>query len=164
MIRQHYKKKKPSASRKGAAVVEFALIAPLFLVLVLGTVEIGRATDVGATLSQAVREGGRLGSMDFGPLIPAGQTANQKVINDVKNMLSASGIPGASVTVTITHAGGANDGSTFDLEDPANYLEHFRVTASVPFTAVSVFPLQIVGSSTIKSEIVFRLGHSNISG
>jgi Flp pilus assembly protein TadG len=47
------------APDRGAAAVEFALVAPLLLVLLLGIVEFGRAYGVEAALSQAAREGAR---------------------------------------------------------------------------------------------------------
>ena len=42
-------------SERGAAAVEFAMIMPLLLVLVLGIAEFGRAFQVQGTLSAAAR-------------------------------------------------------------------------------------------------------------
>ncbi|MGY2129218.1 TadE/TadG family type IV pilus assembly protein [Blastococcus sp. SYSU DS0617] len=44
---------------RGASAVEFALIVPLLLVLVIGIVEFGHAFQVQGTLSAAAREGVR---------------------------------------------------------------------------------------------------------
>ncbi|RZU66668.1 TadE-like protein [Microterricola gilva] len=44
---------------RGAAAIEFALILPILLVLVLGIVEFGRAYNVQISLSNAAREGAR---------------------------------------------------------------------------------------------------------
>ena len=44
---------------RGAAAVEFALILPVLLILVLGLVEFGRAFNVQISLSNAAREGAR---------------------------------------------------------------------------------------------------------
>ncbi len=46
-------------SRRGAAAVEFALVLPLLVTLVLGITEFGRAYFVLTTLSGAAREGAR---------------------------------------------------------------------------------------------------------
>jgi Flp pilus assembly protein TadG len=45
---------------RGATVVEFALILPLLIVLVLGIAEFGHAFQVSGTLSAAAREGVRV--------------------------------------------------------------------------------------------------------
>jgi Flp pilus assembly protein TadG len=46
--------------QRGAAAVEFALIVPLLIVLVIGIAEFGRAFQVQGTLSAAAREGVRV--------------------------------------------------------------------------------------------------------
>jgi Flp pilus assembly protein TadG len=45
---------------RGAAAVEFALVIPLLILLVLGIAEFGRAFQVQGTLSAAAREGVRV--------------------------------------------------------------------------------------------------------
>jgi Flp pilus assembly protein TadG len=45
--------------RKGAATVEFALVAPFFIVLLLGSLEFGRGFMVQQTITNATREGAR---------------------------------------------------------------------------------------------------------
>ena len=52
---------------RGATVVEFALIVPLLLVLVLGIAEFGRAFQVSGTLSSAAREGVRVMALQNDP-------------------------------------------------------------------------------------------------
>ncbi|OAH63542.1 pilus assembly protein TadE [Dietzia cinnamea] len=49
----------PSRDR-GAAAVEFALVLPILLLLVLGIIEFGRAYHVQTTLSNAARDGVRV--------------------------------------------------------------------------------------------------------
>lgn len=49
----------PNRAERGAAAVEFALVAPLLLLLVLGIAEFGRAYNISTTLSAAAREGAR---------------------------------------------------------------------------------------------------------
>lgn len=146
------------AGRRGAAAVEFAVLVPLFLMLVMGTWEMGSALTAGTKMAAAVREGGRLASMDFEDSLGDGQTANQKVEQDIKNFLTASSIPGEHVTVTITHADGPNEGSTFDLQDPDNYLGLFRITASVEYEDISSFPIDYMAGETVHASLVFRMG------
>lgn len=49
----------PSRER-GATAVEFALVLPILLVLVIGIIEFGRAYHVQTTLSNAARDGARV--------------------------------------------------------------------------------------------------------
>ena len=46
--------------RKGGALVEFAVVFPVFLVLVVGAIDVGRAVMVRQTLAEAARAGARL--------------------------------------------------------------------------------------------------------
>jgi Flp pilus assembly protein TadG len=46
-------------SQKGATMVEFAIVLPLLLMLVLGTVEFGRAYNAKISVTHAAREGVR---------------------------------------------------------------------------------------------------------
>jgi Flp pilus assembly protein TadG len=144
--------------RRGTATVEFAVIAPIFLLLVLGTWEMGTAVRASNNLTAAVREGGRLASMDFTGSLAVNQTANQKVEQDIRAFLNASGLPGSQATITITFAEGSSAGTTFDLGNTDNYLSLFRIKATIPFSAVSLFPNKIMQGTTLKAELVTRRG------
>lgn len=144
--------------RRGTATVEFAVIAPVFLILVLGTWEMGTAVRASNNLTAAVREGGRLASMDFTGSLAANQTSNQKVEQDIRAFLNASGLPGSQATITITYADGPHVGTTFDLGDSDNYLGLFKIKATIPFSAVSMFPNRIMTGTTLKAELVTRRG------
>jgi Flp pilus assembly protein TadG len=144
--------------RHGAAAVEFAVLVPLFLMLVMGTWEMGTALTAGTKMAAAVREGGRLASMDYTATLNTGETINAKVVKDIKNFLTASGIPGDEVTVTITHADGENAGEDFDLGDNGNYLKLFKLTALVNYEDISTFPLDYMAGQQIEAKLVFRLG------
>lgn len=47
------------STERGAAAVEFALLAPVLFMVVLGTMEFGRAYNAQMTLTNAAREGAR---------------------------------------------------------------------------------------------------------
>lgn len=147
-----------TTNRGGAAAVEFAVLLPLFLMLVFGTWEMGAALTAGTKLNAAVREGGRLASMDYEDSLAPGQTPNQKVEQDIKAFLTASSIPGDKVTVNITHADGPSAGAPFDLQNPDNYLKLFRITASVQYEEISSFPVDYMAGETLTASLVFRMG------
>lgn len=151
-----------NALRRGAATVEFAVMAPLFLMLLLGTVEMGTAINTTQVLNSALREGGRLASMDYKLILDDGTDINEKIVRDIRNFLTASGIPGAEVDISIVHAGGDQDGIDFDLSDPDNNLKLFRIEATVPYSAISTFPLKRMEGQDVSAKLTFRKGRISL--
>ena len=47
---------------RGTAIVEFALIFPVLLMMLLATIDFGRMMAVGASLAAAARDGARMGA------------------------------------------------------------------------------------------------------
>jgi Flp pilus assembly protein TadG len=60
---------------RGAAVVEFALLLPLLLLLVFGIIDFGRALNAQITLTQAAREGARLAALGKSNVVAGTQAA-----------------------------------------------------------------------------------------
>jgi TadE-like protein len=94
--------------RRGQALVEFALVIPIFLLIVFGLVDVARLVYLNSTISQAAREGARVGSVEAsyrgssdpacgqmgGPVCPANDTA---LINDIRAGANAMMVPFGSV-------------------------------------------------------------------
>ncbi len=78
--------------REGAAVVEFAIVGPLMIMLTMGMMEIGRAVMVKQVMVNASREGARMA------ILPSANS--QTVIAHVQSQLAASSINGTTVTLT----------------------------------------------------------------
>jgi Flp pilus assembly protein TadG len=77
-------------NQRGAAAVEFALIAPLLMMLVFGIIDCGMFINTKTMIANAAREGARNGSISH----------SQAVI--VSSVVSALGdIPAKDVTVTV---------------------------------------------------------------
>ena len=51
--------------RRGDAIVEFALLAPLLALILFGAIEFGRVVDVWVVVHNAVREGARAGAAAY---------------------------------------------------------------------------------------------------
>lgn len=83
-----------SAQDRGTAAVEFALVLPLLLLVVLGIIDFGRALNAQITLTQAAREGARLAALGQPNVV--GQT-----------QAAATGLSPVTVTVTRCPAGPA---------------------------------------------------------
>ncbi|MCA9089850.1 MAG: pilus assembly protein [Planctomycetaceae bacterium] len=147
------------SKRRGAATVELAMVLPLLLTLVLGVAEFSRAINSYNQMFAAVREGGRLAAMDFSEFVNNNQTANQKVERDIRAFLSASGLPGDDMTITITEP---DSDVTFNLADSNNYLRNVRITASIPYSSISSLPMRFLGDTTLSASMVYRKGRVDL--
>jgi Flp pilus assembly protein TadG len=85
-----------SKRNEGQALVEFALIVPIFLLLVFGVVEFGRAWNVYQTVTDAVREGCRTA------VVANASTTINTVANTMNANMIAAGLDTASAVKTVT--------------------------------------------------------------
>lgn len=124
-------------NRQAAAAVEFAVVAPLFFLLVLGMIEYGRMVMVQQVLTNASREGARRAVLD-------GATTSN-VISTVSSYLASGSITGATITVS------PNPPSS------ASYGAPVTVTVSIPFHQVSWLPSPMfLGGRTLTATTVMR--------
>lgn len=94
---------------RGAVAVEFALVAPLLVMLLLGIMEFGRAYNTQVTISSAAREGVRV--MAIGNSPAAARTAARNAAVSLQPALSDANITispstcttGAQMTFKITY-------------------------------------------------------------
>jgi Flp pilus assembly protein TadG len=97
------------ASERGAVAVEFAILAPVLVMLLLGIMEFGRAYNAQASLSAAAREGVRVMAVSNDPA--AARTAAKAAAVSLKPALADANIsfgattctPNAQMTITITY-------------------------------------------------------------
>ena len=61
----------------GQTLVEFALVLPIFFLLLFGLLDVGRLVYMNSTLSQAAREAARLGAVEASWLASANAKCNQ---------------------------------------------------------------------------------------
>ena len=123
--------------RRGATVVEFAIIAPVFFLLVFGMIEFGRMVMVQQVITNASREGARVGVLD-------GATTTE-IENTVNSYLASGSISGADVEV--------------DPNPPSNagYGEPVTVTVAVGFDEVSWLPTPMfLGTTELTASTVMR--------
>ena len=88
--------------RRGAAVVEFAIIAPIMFMLVFGIIEFGRAMMVQQLLTNASREGARRAIVE--------SATAAEVTTLVNNYLTSTSIAGATTGVSPDPLSGAGLG------------------------------------------------------
>jgi hypothetical protein len=106
--------------RRGAAAVEFAIIAPLFFMLIFGIVEFGRALMVQQMLTNASREGARQAVVESA-------TADE-VKTLVTTSLTNAGITGATTTVTP------------EILESVGFGDPVAVSISIPYANVKWLP------------------------
>ncbi|MBC7856036.1 MAG: pilus assembly protein [Pirellulaceae bacterium] len=131
---------RPSRGKRlGAAAVEFAVVAPLFFLLVFGMVEFGRMVMIQQVITNASREGARKAVLD-------GATSSN-VKSSVVTYMSNGGVTIATSNVTINPT------------DPASAVagSPVTVTVSVPFSQVSWLPSPMfLGSRQMTASTVMR--------
>jgi Flp pilus assembly protein TadG len=129
-------KRAKRGSRRGAAAIEFALVFPIFLLCVLGIVEIGRAIMVHQILTNGAREGARRA------IIP-GATDDQ-VHQMIDNYMTNTTISGHTRQITPSLADA-------DPHDP------LVVTVSVPYSEVDWGIVHwIAGDAELTASVVMR--------
>lgn len=111
--------------QRGQSVVEIALIMPLVLMLILGTLDLGRAVYAHTALAHAVREGARAAVVQ--------NNTNSVVIQKVVQAAVGTNLTAGGVTI----GGARTSGSTV------------IVSASVNFALVTPFIRGIVGNSIV---------------
>ena len=125
-----------SRKRRGAAVVEFAVVSPVLILLIFGILEFGRLAMVQQVLTNASREGARRAILE--------QTTSSEIQSVVNDYLTTASISGATVTVSPSSLNSAGFG------DPVT------VRVSVPFEQVSWIPPWFLGGQTLTAETLMR--------
>jgi Flp pilus assembly protein TadG len=128
--------------RRGTSAVEFAFIAPLFFMLVIGMIEFGRAMMVQQILTNAARQGARIATLDStnGSSNPAPTSIVTSEVNDV---LAAANISGATTTISPAL--------------PATAGTDISVTVTVPYMSVTWVPSPwFLSGATLAANCVMR--------
>ncbi len=123
-------------SRSGQATVEFALVSLAFMMIVLGTVDFGRAIFMYSQLHNAVREGAR-----YGKINPAQTSGIKGVVID-----KASSLDIDASDILVTCEGGCSTSSA-----------EVTVRAHASFQAVfqellGIAPIEFNSTATVETE------------
>ena len=84
-----YKPWKRLQNQQGAALVEFAVVLPMLLLLLFGIIEFGRVLSVSHSVNSAAREGARVASLPG--------SDNDSVLAAIQNDLALAGLAVDSV-------------------------------------------------------------------
>ncbi len=128
-------------ARRGAHIVEMALVLPILIMIVFGIIEFARANQIRQTVKQAAYEGARVGiTMDA-------SAAN--VQTQANSVLTSVGITGATVTVS---------------PNPITSTTQFvTVTVSASATANGWFMKYFTAGQPISAAVTLESENSGIS-
>ena len=125
--------------RCGAAAVEFAIVAPVMILLTMGMMEVGRLVMVKQLLVNASREGARLAAL------PGAST--EQVLEQVQTEMVGASISGANVTVTPSILISAGAGTPVTVSISVNATD----VSWIPNPAFALTQ-QITASTTMRRE------------
>jgi Flp pilus assembly protein TadG len=111
-----------SKKQEGVSLVEFSVLAPLFVVLLFSLVEFGMSVYSKEVITNASREGARLGVVYATP-----RKTTSDIKTAVQGYLTKSGFT-ATPTIAVTGAGGASGSQlTVNITYPYTFqvLPHF---------------------------------------
>jgi Flp pilus assembly protein TadG len=134
--------RKRSSTRSAIAAVEFAIVAPIFFLMVFGLIEFGRMMMVQQSLTNAAREGCRMAVL----ATTKNSAEVEAAVRDYLQSVMANASDSSEVRVTVP-ASLANTTSGTSL----------GVAVEVDYTDVSWFPLGYLGlNPTIGAEQIGR--------
>jgi Flp pilus assembly protein TadG len=129
---------------RGQAAVEFALILPLLLMLILGVIEFGRAWNLAQVATDAVRESTRRCVLADNTTYTAAW-----VDVDIRNRMAAAGVPTTAGTVEFSSPGAAAGAECENSDQPVT------ITLRIPYSWMffKVFPaITLTSSFTMRNE------------
>ncbi len=129
---------------KGANLVEFALLAPLLILLLLGIVELGFKFSQFNELRHGVREGARYAAVS-GPDLNGGGVDGSDVRVAVCDAID---LPGVTLSTSLAHASGGS----------GNRLDYATITVEATVTSLTGAPvITNFIPTTLTNSATFRL-------
>lgn len=153
--------------RRGVAAVEFAVVLPLLLLMLVGIWELGRIIHVQIILNTAARDGARLAAQSS-VVSPNGaytqihfNTGTPSIEGAIRANLMAAGITDLTNLVVELEfvesaPGGATPGSTTADPYTGAKNQRFRVRVSIPYEDVRWTTLSLVNPNTLTAEVYWQ--------
>jgi Flp pilus assembly protein TadG len=139
-----------ASDARGTELLEFALVLPVLVMLLLGAVWIGRAVSVYQALGRAAREGARVALASTCATCGNGQTDPTTTID---NALTAASLDYTQASVVF------NNNQALDPGDPANYQVAgvtvsitYPVQLNIPFTPWNGAAINLSSTVTMRQE------------
>ncbi len=134
-------------NNKGMSSVEFALVLPVFMMLLFGIVEFGTAFYKQQVLTSAAREAARIGIVAVNPR-PTATQVKEKALS----YLDQVGLDSGSAVVNVSGAGGkSGDPLSVEIAYPASFV---LISNLIGDTAQGQ---GVPGETTLYGRVVFEL-------
>jgi Flp pilus assembly protein TadG len=158
------------ARRRGQSLVEFALVLPIFLLLIMGVVDAGRLVYMNSTLSNAAREGARTGAVEAnwkgqsgagcgaaaGKKCPADDAALLADIKATADYMNTPFGPVAAAYMRCTAEGSVPPAvGTNTTCSPNTHQSQITVRVTQTWTALTPIIGQIIGTQTLQGSSTF---------
>lgn len=132
----------------GASAVEFAIVLPLFLLFIFGIIEFGIIMYDKAMITNASREGARIGILYVDPPLPLNEL-KAKVEDRVKDKL---GTNGESILISLGGEAAFSTKATIDPDD-----KYLKVIVEYPYVfllpkLLGFTDLKITAATTMRME------------
>lgn len=120
----------------GAVLVEFAIILPILMFIILAIIELGWGLVIKNTLTDAAREGARVAVTQ--------NVSTNTIISNIDSIIQTANIPTTNLTVSITP-------SSVSLQAKGTPIQ---VLVSLPYSAVSILPAPLfMGGMTLNASV-----------
>jgi Flp pilus assembly protein TadG len=129
--------------RRGASLVEFAFVAPVFFGMIIGIVEVGRGLMVQQLLTEAARRGARAGVIEG--------TSSAQIKSAVTDYLTTVGVNGSTAGISVNDA----PVDTVEAQNMPAYTE-MTVSVSVPVSSCTWLPASWFLSGNVSGQFTMR--------
>jgi Flp pilus assembly protein TadG len=139
---------------RGQALVEFALVLPIFLVILFGIIDLGRYVYTANALGNGAREGARAASVSIRPS-PICDGLSRFACAEAVVGSQSWGVPGAAITPAVScwrAPAGSSALTEITSSSQCTTGDFLRVGTSTEFTLVTPLIAQFLGSQTITAE------------
>lgn len=129
----------PTRRERGAIAVEFALLLPILLLLLMGIVEFGRGYNTQITLTQAAREGVRVMAIEYDAALARSSTIQ-----------AAPSLDPAQMTIDIESRDPSTGGPVEDDECNSGHQVTVRITYSLEMLSGFFAPINLMGQGVMR--------------
>jgi Flp pilus assembly protein TadG len=138
---------------RGQGLVEFALVLPIFAIMLFGIIDLGRYVATANALGNSAREAARVASVGLRPSPQCDGLTRSACATSVAKSNSWF-VPESGITVTVSCERSSNGGGTTPVANPdlCRTNDLLTVHAQSTFNLVTPLIAQFVGSLTISGD------------